>query len=172
MRLMVGMVMASAVCLLFTGCGSQGGGSSTATVTVQADRPPTKAEFIEQVDAICAQRNPEVQALGERASNVADAADSSSDLGEVADIYREASSIVETGDEELRALTPPAADTAIYNAYLRSFESQLAQVEALADAVDAADTEKMEEVAEELETTDAASDGIAKGYGFKVCGAD
>jgi hypothetical protein len=79
---------------------------------------------------------------------------------------------VEAGDEELRALTPPTADTEVYNSYLRSFERQLAQVEALADALDAQDTEKIEDLAQELETTDATSDGIAKGYGFKVCGAD
>ncbi len=93
-------------------------------------------------------------------------------VGEVAQIYREVISIVEEGDEELRALTPPPEDTAIYNSYLRSFERQLSQVEALADAVDAEDTARIEDVADELETTNATSDGIAKGYGFEVCGAN
>lgn len=172
MRLRVlGVVATAVVCAFLTACGS-GNSSPTVTTVAVEDRPPPKAQFIEEVDAVCAKRNPEVQALGDRASESADTAESSSDLDDVADIYREAISIVGMGEEELRALTPPPSDAEIYNSYLRSFSRQAALVEALADALDAGDIERMETVADELETIDATSDGIAKGYGFQVCGTD
>lgn len=159
-------------CSNLAACGGSDGEVTTRTVTIEADGPPTKAQFVEEVDAVCAKVNPEIDALNDRRAAVEEEAESNEDFGRLADFYGKAVSIVEAGAEELRSLTPPAADAEIYDEYLRSVERQLLQLEAFTDAVADGDLEEVEEVSAELKATDATTAGIAKGYGFEVCGTD
>lgn len=165
----LGIATAAAFCAFLAACGSGSDGPTVVTVAIE-DRPPTKAEFIRKADSICLKYNRKIEHLNDELSDAKDVAASSGDTEEVAAIYREVIPLLEAGAEDLRALTPPPADTAIYNGYLRSAEQQIPLLERLAGAIDADDIEEIEDSSVEIKTTVATSNGIAKGYGFKSCG--
>lgn len=109
MRLLLALTVLGAA-LFVAGCGGSSdsdSGSSTATVTVKDDQPLSRAEFIEQADAICDEFDPKVEALGEEAEEILDSGDEEDDeLAEAADIFRSINPVVEEGVEEFRAMTP------------------------------------------------------------------
>lgn len=83
MRVRYVLIVAPIVVLLLAGCGGGGSDSteSTATTTAAAPRALSKAELIEQGDAICAEVNAAVGSAG------SSGAENSSPASQVADLY-------------------------------------------------------------------------------------
>ena len=72
---------------------------------------------------------------------------------------------------KLRAITPPAADSAVINRYLSGVSSQTGLINQLADAIKAHDTKAITTLGTKIQQGAAVVQGVAKTYGFKVCGS-
>ena len=154
------------VLVVAAGCG---GGDSTETVTVGSTgtAPPlSKAEYIEQADAICAGFRPKAEALTDEANKLADQGDSAGaadKLGEAIDVSR-------AGVEELQSLPKPQGDEAVLNQLDDLRQQALALLERVEDAIRADDISRLDALTSEATSVDDRGDGIATGYGFKTCG--
>ena len=157
------------------GCG---GGSSTSpgstAETSAGGGEPTKAEFIEQADAICTSNHGDTDSLEKEAAEIEKSAnpESPKNLLRLADILREASESAESEYQELRELEPPAADEATVDAmFSKAEEGKTFALEA-AEALEEGETSKFSELLKKAEPVDTSAKGMAEGYGFKVCGKE
>jgi hypothetical protein len=138
------------------------GAAQTATTTETV----SKAEFIEQGDDLCGQFREEVEGLDEELT----AALEDGDYEEAATILSGGLEITRRQLEEFEALPTPEADAAVIDDYLSSTEQQLAITDRLVEALRDQDVSQISALAEEVDEIETETDGIAKGYGFKVCG--
>jgi hypothetical protein len=144
--------------LAIAGCGG-GGGESTASTPTVATTPPTaslsKAEYVKQGDAICAEVNAAVGATGSSSSG------SSSQVGQVADIYTGmVNSLVGLG-------TPEGGG----NSEFLSAAEALSAAESEAKLADERGDSGALGSAESSATSAIVSfQSAAQAYGFKECG--
>ncbi len=153
-RRVVAFVALTAVALA-AGCGGSGDGGGDG-----GDRL-TKEEYIQQADAICADANQKIEALGEP-----------QDFDELAALGEQALSVSEQSLDSLRTLTPPAElESQVNRAYdLLAQQNELAkQLVVAANAGDQAEIEGIVAQAEPLETE---ADAIAREIGLTQCGQD
>ena len=158
--------------------GSCGGGESSPTRTSPPEprrqsRPtgPTKSEFIRKADRICVaadRRFDRPEADSEReglqvGAPVTEEAEVSYISGVLAvDQWRLS---------RLRSLTPPPEDERIWATYLEKLETLRSLRESDKRAVLQGERERSQALLEEQIRTDKEADGLAKGYGFRECGA-
>jgi hypothetical protein len=155
--------------LVVTGCGGddEGGETSTVTQTVEEQSEAlTKAEFIEEADAICKAGHEEAEPLEDTFQQAQQAGDAE----KAADIVRQVADIADEEASKLRALEPPPADAEIVDEYISAGVSGVQTARDLADALDAGDTAQAEVLGDQFNERTSAAQGIARGYGFKVCG--
>jgi hypothetical protein len=150
------------IALVAAACGSSAkhdaAASPTTSSAAPAPAPGTRAAFIAQADAVC-----EKYATARNAALFAIQREHADQAGQAAAFVKNVVPIQRKEVEELRALTPPAADAA--------------QINKLWDAVDAGTSQ-----AEQVMRTDPAkalastfdpygpSNRQAEAYGFQVCG--
>ena len=121
----------------------------------------TKAEWIEQADALCAQAEDELDALGTPET-----------LADIAALVPRAIEISEEQLGKLKALRPPAADEATLARALDLLEQQIDVLRRLGEAATAGDGAAVGEIATEGSTLNDEADSIAQSYGLEVCGSD
>jgi hypothetical protein len=147
--------------LTVTGCGSSG----TKTVTVATSTPSaattttatiTKTKFIARADPICRESGEKMKPLLDRAKNLR----GESEAKEAPAVIRHLVTIQRAFVARLRALPEPPADRAVISKMLAALDESATDGKKLGEAAATGD------VAAEI-----AAHGIAKGYGFKVCGA-
>lgn len=138
--------------------GAQDSGNGQTATTERLSR----AEVIEQGDAICAEfrrRRAEIERASERTS----------DLDEQAELVRELSDEGESVADQLDELAVPSEDEAVMDDYLSLAREQIVLVRRTADALEAENVDKATALAESGQETAARMRDIAQGYGFKVC---
>lgn len=121
----------------------------------------TKAQWIEEADAICVQAEDELEALGTPES-----------LADIVALVPRAIEISEKQLGKLRALRPPAADEATLTRALDLLEQQIDVLRRLGEAATAGDGAAVGEIATEGNTLNKEADRIAQAYGLEVCGSD
>jgi hypothetical protein len=157
---MRGAVIAVLGVLAVAACGDGDGGSSgTPTPTAEV----TKAEFIEQADALC-------RDFREATEEVTRTEPSSPE--EVADQVDRLATESERTLEKFRALTPPAGDEDVLRRYTESIEESNALIRKLGDAAQANDASAVEAHSRDLQELAQRQRTLAQDYGFKVCGSD
>lgn len=152
----LGVALALLVSLV-AGCGGGGGGESTAAATTEAEPAAlSKAELIEQGDAICGEVNAAVGAAGTTSSGTGET------VVQVAGLY---SGMV----ERLKELGPPREGAAGYSGFIASAE-ELAQAEDnIKLAYEREETEALTEAAGEVSTALAGFESAARQFGFEKC---
>jgi hypothetical protein len=170
MRSKLAATVVAAVVALIGGCG--GGDDEPATERQstggEAQRTaPTKAEFIEQADEICAEAKRKLAPV----SRAGDAKNERGDIEGAAGELRKAVRIADEQLNKLRGLTPPEADRAVLAKYFDTIAEQKGLIRRIADALEEGDEEQATALASELDEGQQRAQGLAQGYGFKECGS-
>jgi hypothetical protein len=142
---------AVAVAAFAAGCGGGGDGGERLT----------KEQYIGAADAICAEVNQQLDALGEPGS-----------FEEVVELAEAAIAIQEDALGQLRALNPPEADESTLNGAYDLLDQQVALGNELADAARDRNAARITEIVAELDGIDNQADQIARDYGLQECGTD
>ena len=145
------VAVAMAVAAVAAACGGGDGGGDRLT----------KEQYIAEADAICADINEQLDALGEPGN-----------LEEVAELAESAVGIQEEALEKLRALQPPEADEATLNEAYELLDQQVVLGNEIADAARDGDAASITAIIGQLEGIDNQADQIAIDYGLTECGTD
>ena len=151
-----------------------GGGSSEPTTqarTQTSPEPLTKAEYIAAADAICEIHRARREDLEKRAIDVGPIV-SKVQAHQVADLLRQASDNLMLEVQELQALQPPTADASTLGSMVSTLSAQATEIDGWADAYDNLDGREIRRLQRRIAEDTAKVTGIAKGYGFKICGQD
>jgi hypothetical protein len=138
--------------LVLAGCGGDGG---------EGAEPLSKAEWIEQADAICAQADEDIEALGDPTT-----------LDEVGELTDEASGISRDALADLRALRPPDEDEATVDEMLDLVEQQIEIGEQIGEAARSGDQAEVQRLVAEAEPLEAEADEMGRQYGLDDCADD
>ena len=141
---------AIAAAALAAACGGSGG----------SDRL-TKEEYIQEADAICADANQQINALGEP-----------QDLEQLAAMSEQAVTIAEQQLAKLRALVPPEEIEEQVNRAYDLVEQQNGIAEEIAAAAKAGDADKIQQLVDEAAPLEQEGDDIAANIGLQECGSD
>jgi hypothetical protein len=147
--LLPGLAAALAVALS-PGCG--GGAEST-------DAPLTRAEWIARADAICADANARIEALGEPKN-----------AGELAGMTEDAVAINDKALASIRALQPPPEIEEQVVRALELSERQNEIAHAIAEAAGKGDRVSVQNLVAELAPLESEARDIAKAIGLEQCG--
>lgn len=147
-----GLASACALALLAAGCG--GGGSSTDTTL-------SPAEFRQQADAICANDEARIKALGSPTS-----------ADELGDYLDKAMPIFEEGNQALHRLNVPDELAADWERAMELQDQSIEDLRELRDAIENQDDARVQELLAELNTADAESTRIARKIGLENCGQE
>jgi hypothetical protein len=155
MRARVLAAAALALAAIAVGCGGGGDGGDGG-----GDRL-TQEEFVEQADALCADANQQIGALGEPQS-----------IQELATFAAEAVSISEQTLDSLRELNPPEELQAQYDRALELLSEQNALGREVVEAAEDGDTARIEELTAQAEPLEEEADQIAVDLGLETCGTE
>jgi hypothetical protein len=125
------------------------------------DGPPSKAEYIREADATCAEANAALANL-----SVGPTADDPELLADQQYEYTRSQL------EQLQTLTRPQEDRAGLNAFFSAFRDQLEALQKQQLATERADDAALAEVSTELPAAQAEVRAAAADYGFKECGRE
>jgi hypothetical protein len=135
--------------LLLAACGGDGG------------ERLSKAEWIEQADAICARASEDVEALTEPTK-----------LDEIPEFTDTASEISRDALSDLRALQPPEEDQTTVDEMLDLVEQQIEIGEQIGEAAEDGDQDEVQRLADETDPIENEADEKARQYGLNDCGND
>ena len=163
--------------VLLAGCGGDDdqatsqprpGGAVTRTTPARSGEAPTKAEFLRQVDSLCAEAKRRVAPIaGAVRAKVA-----SEDAAGVAAELRKALPIADEFLGSMRALIPPTGDEAVVAEYLDTVAEQRRRIRPLVEALEAEDISTIEVLAAELRQGNRRAQRLARGYGLTKCAPD
>jgi hypothetical protein len=121
-----------------------------------AEAELSKADFIDEADARCAEANQAIEQLVENGEGFTGS-------GEIADLRQAVL-------QDLKELGPPSEDRATLDQFLTAFEQQVEAGQKIALAIERnEDTTQFET---ELEDARAEAQTAAEDYGFKECGSE
>jgi hypothetical protein len=174
-----GAVAALAIVGTLAGCGGSGTTTTTTTQTEtftaqQHGAAPTKAEYIQQVDAICSKYLSTGKSLTRQIQNIGQPQDLAQ-LHYLASLYRRAADHATQAYQQIRQVTPPAGDEQIIDNWLSTANTTISLTRDFANAVDSAkgtNGSRLRVLVKEIDANNEKAKGIAQGYGFKVCGSD
>jgi hypothetical protein len=121
----------------------------------------SRDEVIEQGDAICADYEARIDAVGEPTN--------ANDIERYVD---EVKPIVEEGTNELDNLTPPEDLEDEYDEWIALTRRGVGSLDELKAAAAAGDEQRIQEIVQGLDDEEAEADRIAQGIGFQECGAE
>lgn len=146
---LVGGAGAAALALAVAACGGGGGGDRL-----------TLDEYLAQADAICKEFDGKFGDLGEP--------ESAADAGK---LVRDGKVLAEEQLAKLRELRPPEDIEAKVDEAYNALDDQIALFDDFADAVEAEDSAKVEEITGKLDDLNETADGVAKEIGLETCGS-
>jgi len=153
------------------GCGGSAS-SSTADIGALAKGHLTKAEFINRADGICRRTREEQQDLKRELEDSSRSARSSEDLRKLAPLVREINDGTRRDLAHLHQLEPPPEDRESVRAMLAAVDSQVILTVSYAEALETGDVAKIESLAKPILADAENVEGMAQGFGLKVCGID
>ncbi len=155
---------------LFTAGGCGGGSTEPATqvATQQSGQPLSRAEFIAQADVICHNHESRREDLESQANELGHL--NSDKAHQVADLLRQASDNLMAESQELQALDPPSAGVGTLRSIVSVVAAEASVIDDWAQAYDDLDAREIRRLQLRIGAITAKADGIARGYGFEVCG--
>jgi hypothetical protein len=159
------------VALVVSGCG---GGSSHATTqheTASAVRSPSRADYIEVGDTICANHRSRREDLESQARDLGPI-NSRGKANRIADLLRQESENRLAETRELEDRPPPAGEAPARARPLSLLRAQARLIERWARAYDDVDSEEIRALQRRLGALTARTRDSFRAYGFKACGQD
>jgi hypothetical protein len=120
----------------------------------------TRDEFVSQAEAICEDYDAQIDDLGEPEGE---------DLGEYTDQLVQ---LVEEGVAEFRELRPPEDLQDEYDRWMESNEEAVDAARELDQAVEEEDSERLGQIAAEVEQKEEEADELARDLGLEECATD
>ena len=160
------------VSLLAVGCGGGSKETTTATTTQVATsdgQPSSKADFIDQADAICRNHQSRREDLESQARELGPLT-SKAQARQIADLLREESANRRAEVSELGDIDPPPADTAEVNEILELLRAEADVIDTWAAAFDDLDAAAIRRQQIRLGVTTGRAARRASAFGFEVCG--
>ena len=142
--------IASLLAFVAAGCGGGGGGSAL-----------TKDEWVSRVNEICDAFNQKQDEIGEPDS-----------IEELSSKGQEILDEFENAIDEVKGLTPPDEIADQVDSFIELAEQQTDLIQQLIDAAEDNDTERIQELGNELEPLDTQSDEVANELGVTTCAED
>ena len=153
---------------LAAGCG--GGSKETTTQVPTSDGPQSsKADFIEQADAICRNHQSRREDLESQAGELGPLT-SKSQAHQVANLLRKESTNRRAEISELEDLDPPPVDADEVNEILELVGTEVDVIDTWATAYDDLDEQAIRRQQIRLSVTSARAAARARAFGFEVCG--
>lgn len=146
-RIVAAVIVAT---LLVAACSSDNG----------SGKPLTKAQYIAKADRICKTANDKTAALG---------APTSTDPQALAKFLTKSGKIISDAVGQLKQLQPPKADAQKIHTLVQGLQTSASYFPALIRAVRAQDTQKIQQLAQQLQQSSLQGSQIAESYGFHVC---
>ena len=157
---------------LAVGCGG-GSKETTTTTTTQVatsdGQPSSKADFIDQADAICRNHQSRREDLESQARELGPLT-SKAQARQVADLLREESANRRAEVSELGDIHPPPADAAEVNEILELLRAEADVIDTWAAAFDDLDAAAIRRQQIRLGVTTGRAARRASAFGFEVCG--
>ena len=153
------------------GCG--GGGSSSSSSSERASSGArSKAEFIDQADAVCTESQAETAPLRKEAEAIEGSSDPESpkNLRRLAEILRQAGVNAEKEYAELRELQPPVGDEKVIDSMLGKAEEAATYSLNGAEALEEGELTEFSGIVGTAGLLNERAKAMAESYGFEVCG--
>jgi hypothetical protein len=160
-----------AIAALLTGCGSSSSSTTTPATSPPAGRQAvTRAQFIAQADALCQTAQNELAPLKARIESLSSSSETATALRQAAALLRQSILITRATQKKLEALARPPADTATIEKMLTGMGEETTYKKDAADAVTKHEPEQFAAVKKLDVKAKSFDEGLAQGYGLKVCG--
>lgn len=166
---------------VFAGCGSSSGSSGSVTDPAKdGEGALVKAEFVATADALCEASKVKQEPLRKKLEEVVQRARGEEQGSggitdgtrrEVAQALGRIVAMAEASQAQIEALGPPKTDAGQLEAIFQKTESALEASLAYGAALEQHEDAKAQTIAEKADTETREVAGVAKRYGFKVCGA-
>lgn len=166
------IVLSVLLLTLVAGCGGSSSSSSPTGESRSAGGELTKAEFIEQGDAICEESHKRGAAYEEEVEELVKGGNTPKAKVGVATVLKDSLPVAEGFQKEFAELTPPAEDQPTIDHIEELQKETFENSEELAEALEEGEEAKVEEVEARAEKEKATERGLDQGYGFKVCGQE
>jgi hypothetical protein len=137
--------------------------AAAAPVIAPAPAAPSRAAFIARADTICRQVDAKTDPLETRVAAI-------TDLSTGAPLIAEAAVDAQRGLAALRSLPEPAAGRALLAKVWAAADREVVDVENTGQAAGEGDAQGVQSAQSAAETAHALYQGLAQGYGFKLCG--
>jgi hypothetical protein len=161
---------------VMAGCGGSSGTTSSGSSSSARTSAPalTKSEFISQADAICGQAKvkgkAEVDAVN-AAVKAEQGNDSAANRQALGNALNREIQVAKPVLDQLRALQPPPGDRVVIAKYLGAVASNISLAQQFVTAVESDESQAMQTISQQINQGTSTADGLAQGYGFKVCGS-
>lgn len=153
-RFALAAALAAVVVLVVAACG--GGDDSSGS----SSEPPTQEEFVAAADAVCAEADEKIEALGEPES-----------LEDIGAFLRDGSDIFDEQIDGLRAVGAPEGEEETLNRALELLEQVNGAAKDAAAAFEEGDLAAGQEILESVDPIGEELDGLAADLGLEVCGS-
>ncbi len=159
------------VAILAAGCG--GGSTKTATQveTQRHEQPPPKPEYVALADVICKNHQSRREDLESQTIDLG-RLDSAGKAHRVAGLLRHEGDNLTAEAHDLQAVQPPPTDVATVGSILSLIRAKAGVIDSWARAYDDLDTAEIRRLQMRIGAATARAAGMARAYGFRVCGQD
>jgi hypothetical protein len=150
---------------LLAGCGSS---TDSATVKTAASGA-ARAAFAAKADAICSKLREGQSPFIARAAALEEADESASRRSALASVMHKGADMARAADAKIAALQRPAGTEPTVGKLLAGYAKETADLDKLADAIEAVDGAGIRSARAELAKDKAQDRALAEGLGLKVC---
>ena len=167
--------------LLVAGLAGCGGSDSDEDASPRSTAPPAETrpasnEFVQRLDALCKDANPQLAEINAALTKARDAAragqvSAEKTFGTFATLLRRASATTKQFAARLRAIRPPADERAFYDALVASLDQGLVNLGRQVRAAAAQDAATLRDLSIAGSVASAKQKGLIEGHGgFRFCG--
>ena len=172
------LVLGTLLVAALAGCG---GSDSDEDASPQSTAPPAETqpasdEFVQRLDALCKDANPQLAEINAALTKARDAAragqvSAEKTLKTFATLLRRASATTQQFAARLRAIQPPADERAFYGALVASLDQGLVNLRQQTRAAEAQDAATLRDLSVDGSVASAKQKGLIEGHGgFRFCG--
>ena len=172
------LVLCTLLAAALAGCGGSDSDedASPQSTAPSAEKRPASDKFVQQLDALCKDANPELAEINTALTQARDAARAgqvspANTFRTFATLLRRASATTERLEAQLRTIKPPADERAFYDALVGSLEQGSSNLRQQVSAAEARDAAKLRDLSVNGSVINAKQKGRIEGHGgFRYCG--
>jgi hypothetical protein len=145
--------------------------TQASTITLPAASASARAQYVARADRICFSYRGRAAHFQDRLSELADTPASTENEQKAAEVMRNVAQLLSEVLHKLSRLSPPPGDEPAIRAYFNATRDEIDLVKEQASALEELDASRAQFLNARLRTAIDKVKQIARGYGFRVCGA-